>query len=207
MHVKAFLAGRRGVCPHCGARFEIPTAAEMSADDADTDEIAVVSPGDPAPDPPTATQASTSAALGVTASGLSATAPTAQRGGEIWYVRHPLHGHFGPATWETLNRWAAEDRISPDSLIWREGWTDWRPAPDVLAQAPAESEPASTRARDSLSLDALAAAGGSSAFGAASQRLAARRKNAQTMRVVTIVLAAAVTLLACILLYVLMRSR
>jgi hypothetical protein len=148
-----------------------------------------------------------SAALGVTASGLTASAPAAERSGEIWYVRHPLHGHFGPATWETLKRWAAEDRISPESLIWREGWADWRPAPEVLAQSSADGDRSSPRAREALDLDALAAAGGSSAFGAAAQRLAARRKYTQTMRVVSIVLAAAVTLLACILLYVLMRSR
>ena len=32
LHVKAFLAGKRGVCPHCGAKFVIPTVqgAEQS---------------------------------------------------------------------------------------------------------------------------------------------------------------------------------
>jgi hypothetical protein len=209
IHVKSFLAGRRGVCPHCGARFEIPTAAETSSDDAGTDEIAVVPSNEGAPVGQAALPASTSVAFVATESALPAAPASGTAGGEIWYVRHPLHGHFGPATWETVQRWAAEDRISADSLIWREGWADWRPAPTVLQQqsAAAETAPASPRARDPLDLDALAAAGGGGAFGAASQRMAARRKNAQTMRMVTFVLAAAVTLLTCVLLYVLMRSQ
>jgi hypothetical protein len=28
LHVKEFLAGKRGVCPHCGAKFQIPAAQE-----------------------------------------------------------------------------------------------------------------------------------------------------------------------------------
>lgn len=41
VHVKAFLAGKRGVCPQCGARFDIPQDA-VAAGDATGDEIATV---------------------------------------------------------------------------------------------------------------------------------------------------------------------
>jgi hypothetical protein len=42
VHVKAFLAGKRGVCPQCGARFDIPADAGVAAGDATGDEIATV---------------------------------------------------------------------------------------------------------------------------------------------------------------------
>jgi len=42
VHVKAFLAGKRGVCPECGARFDIPADAGTAAGDATGDEIATV---------------------------------------------------------------------------------------------------------------------------------------------------------------------
>ncbi len=31
LHVKSFLAGKRGICPECGARFSIPVAAGPGA--------------------------------------------------------------------------------------------------------------------------------------------------------------------------------
>jgi hypothetical protein len=42
VHVKAFLAGKRGVCPQCGARFDIPQDIGAAAGDATGDEIATV---------------------------------------------------------------------------------------------------------------------------------------------------------------------
>jgi hypothetical protein len=33
-----------------------------------------------------------------------------------------------------MGTWVAEGRISPDSLIWREGWRDWREAAAVFPQ-------------------------------------------------------------------------
>jgi hypothetical protein len=42
VHVKAFLAGKRGVCPECGARFDIPLEAGIVPGDATGDEIATV---------------------------------------------------------------------------------------------------------------------------------------------------------------------
>ena len=42
VHVKAFLAGKRGVCPQCGSRFDIPQDAGAAAGDATGDEIATV---------------------------------------------------------------------------------------------------------------------------------------------------------------------
>jgi GYF domain 2 len=39
---------------------------------------------------------------------------------------------YGPADLEALQAWKAEGRIGPDTLVWREGATDWRPLSQVL---------------------------------------------------------------------------
>ena len=39
---------------------------------------------------------------------------------------------YGPADLEALKAWMAEGRIGPDTLVWREGATDWRPLTEVL---------------------------------------------------------------------------
>lgn len=50
----------------------------------------------------------------------------------IWYVRPPSGGQYGPARGEVMRKWLGEGRVSPDSLVWREGWGDWRTAADTF---------------------------------------------------------------------------
>jgi hypothetical protein len=146
VHVKSFLAGKRGICPQCGAKFDIPPDPTLASDDTTGDEISVV----PSPAPP------------------------------------------------------AQTRGYPTRAVADAGITPVSPAG---IQSPVDpGDPAQ------LDLDALAAAGGTSllggqAFGPAGQRLASRRKSAQTMRRFTLVLTAVVTVLACILLYMIFRAR
>jgi hypothetical protein len=52
----------------------------------------------------------------------------------VWYVRPASGGQFGPANGEVMGTWVAEGRVSPDSLVWREGWRDWREAAAVFPQ-------------------------------------------------------------------------
>ena len=63
--------------------------------------------------------------------------PIAQAPMAIWYVRPPSGGQFGPARGDVMRKWIAEGRVSSDSLVWREGWTDWQNAgklfPNLLA--------------------------------------------------------------------------
>ncbi len=56
-----------------------------------------------------------------------AEAPTA-----IWYVRPPSGGQYGPARGDVMRKWIAEGRVSGDSLVWREGWVDWRNAAQLF---------------------------------------------------------------------------
>jgi hypothetical protein len=50
----------------------------------------------------------------------------------IWYVRPPSGGQYGPARGDIMRKWLGEGRVSPDSLVWREGWQDWRTATEVF---------------------------------------------------------------------------
>jgi hypothetical protein len=47
-------------------------------------------------------------------------------------VRLPDGKEYGPADFEALRAWKEEGRIGPDTLVWREGATDWRPLSQVM---------------------------------------------------------------------------
>ncbi len=51
----------------------------------------------------------------------------------VWYVRPPSGGQYGPADGEIMRRWLDEGRVGADSLVWREGWPDWKTATSVFA--------------------------------------------------------------------------
>jgi hypothetical protein len=54
--------------------------------------------------------------------------PISEAPAAVWYVRPPTGGQYGPARGEIMRRWLDEGRVSSDSLVWREGWSDWRTA-------------------------------------------------------------------------------
>lgn len=51
-----------------------------------------------------------------------------------WYVRPPSGGQYGPANTEVFQEWIREGRVARNSLIWRDGWAQWRPASEALEQ-------------------------------------------------------------------------
>ena len=70
--------------------------------------------------------------------------PISETPNAVWYVRPPSGGQFGPAQGEVMQRWLAEGRISADTLVWREGWPDWRLAKTLfpkLGDTPAAENP------------------------------------------------------------------
>jgi hypothetical protein len=198
LNVKAFLAGKKGVCPKCGTRLRIPDSSEPGlgdddADDSDTGRTpagstyrgpmpapaataAAIAPKvaesqlpKPAPAPlnarpaaapqaaPTvATPAPTVpmpaampgpvAAAAVPAAIRAPTPgdPIAEAPAAIWYVRPPSGGQFGPARGDVMRKWIAEGRVSSDSLVWREGWTDWQTAGKLFPNLQPASAPAAT---------------------------------------------------------------
>ena len=141
LNVKAFLAGKKGVCPKCGTKVRIPTESEPGLVDSDVEETepthegaaksngsgAVAAPVMAAPKAPAV---STAAAPAHAEHAAEATAddPIAEAPAAIWYVRPPTGGQYGPARGDIMRKWLSEGRVSSDSLVWREGWTDWQNA-------------------------------------------------------------------------------
>jgi len=147
LNVKAFLAGKKGVCPKCGAKFRIPVESEPALRDSEVEEIesehveeakggngapvaaGVVSPAGASVPPAAGSSAAAAPALAPPASaGAAASDPISEAPAAIWYVRPPSGGQYGPAKGEVMRKWLDEGRVSSDSLVWREGWTDWQAA-------------------------------------------------------------------------------
>lgn len=214
LHVKAFQAGKRGICPHCGASMDIPyqstrksskelkgrrqaqgaatardvvqliqdegrraaASAKSSGRPPGQDfrpkdaprsvateparrpaeplvpsrETSGVGPpgvtpldGPPATAPPHVPAPESLESLLAGDRGTSAVRqsagsdrsdPLADPSEVVWYVRPPSGGQYGPATREVMRKWIREGRVSPDSLVWREGWRDWKEAVAVFPQ-------------------------------------------------------------------------
>ncbi|TWU49590.1 DUF4339 domain-containing protein [Rubripirellula reticaptiva] len=124
LNIKQELAGRRGICPKCQAKFRIPR------EDAPFSIAIEDSPPDPALRSTIAsnTDGSKSGQSGVKID-LIANDPDA-----TWYVRPPSGGQYGPASGELLKQWIAEGRVASTALIWRDGWPQWRSADEALAE-------------------------------------------------------------------------
>lgn len=61
----------------------------------------------------------------------------------MWYVRPKTGGQYGPAAGNMMQQWLDAGRVGPDSLVWREGWPQWKAAAEVFARfgAPPDSGP------------------------------------------------------------------
>lgn len=196
MNVKAFLAGKRGKCPKCGASVRIPqestTPAAKDDQDSGEDLLAAALGTQPSPSPsvtttapavptPSRAPAPTPAAV-VTAvrpvtrpafapaiptvptvapsyvpqspavvrvpvpgGAAFASDPISEAPSAIWYVRPPSGGQYGPARGDVMRKWLADGRVSGDSIVWREGFRDWKNAseifPSLMAAAPVAPPP------------------------------------------------------------------
>jgi len=128
LNVKAFLAGKRGICPHCDSKFIIPltSGGQATAVESEPEPIAEAStpPAESAP---------------VAASPVVPSIPPAKGEAtvspDIWYVR-PAKGdeQFGPASTEAVRSWIAEGRVAADSWVWKTGWTEWKFGSEAFAE-------------------------------------------------------------------------
>jgi hypothetical protein len=94
---------------------------EIQIADDGQDEVAASTPLPPVP-----------AVSSKVASGSSD--PISEAPEAVWYVRPSAGGQYGPARGEIMRRWIAEGRVGTDSLVWREGWNDWKSASFVLPE-------------------------------------------------------------------------
>jgi hypothetical protein len=234
LNVKGFLAGKRGVCPHCGAKVDIPWQSEAKRESvaAGSPAIAPRSVGQtPLPTGPRETQTvpasvainghsygapATAAPIAVQAMQTSVPAqpiqptavpmaapltaavavvapaapppppgnadPIAEAPNAVWYVRPPSGGQYGPASGEIMRKWIGEGRVSADSLIWREGWPEWKTAASQFPEMAGASAP---RAAVAPSFPAQPSV--SPAPDAAVNRPPSRRKNNTMLAIVVVV--------------------
>ncbi|MBI2477362.1 MAG: DUF4339 domain-containing protein [Planctomycetia bacterium] len=149
LNIKAFLAGKRGICPHCDSRVQIPLESQLPLD---APKYRPTSDG--APTISTAATAKTTAnprsaspviERPTTLPTTKATSidPIAESPDSVWYVRPSAGGQYGPARGDVMRRWLTEGRVSADSMVWREGWEDWTLAGPMFPAL--DSVPSSTK--------------------------------------------------------------
>ena len=150
LNVKSFLAGKRALCPKCGARVIVPLATTGTDSDvaggstiltSDDMSAAGIPPAESSPGP--AAPKSSGVATTTGTQPLAAVVPAdpiAEAPSAVWYVRPASGGQFGPASGDIMRAWLQEGRVGASSLVWRAGWSDWRAAVATfpqLASAPA----------------------------------------------------------------------
>lgn len=55
--------------------------------------------------------------------------------GAQWYVRPPNGGRYGPADGQTIRQWIKEGRVTQTTLLWRDGWAQWRDCDEIIPEA------------------------------------------------------------------------
>ena len=145
LNIKSDLAGRRGICPACSGRFRIPLQdaekstpienhstpdpdAESSSESVATEAPAVSVAEPKSPEPPDPNDPESPIAANEQNTILD------EDDDGNWYVRPPSGGQYGPATTELLKQWIGEGRVAATSLLWRDGWPQWRDASEALPE-------------------------------------------------------------------------
>lgn len=268
INVKAFLAGKRALCPHCGAKVVVPLESEdaaaasaapstaaspagngaafarngasVASQDAVLQKASLqsASPQTASSRPLAATAAPVSArtdsvamsptfgadlsaaaaavsrpavaapaALGGAGLATVAGDPIAEAPQAVWYVRPRSGGQFGPAPGDIFRQWIAQRRVTADSLVWRDGWSEWRLAAEVLPQlAPRTSSlfgPAAGVAQPAVA-PATVGAAAESVNATAARYVKSRRSKASTVAAICILGLVAIALVG-VLIWVLNR--
>jgi len=181
MHVKSFLAGKKGICPKCGVRIEIPLVSDADvpqasarAPDALEPDTAITAPA------PIEAKRSRPPAFGLDLSGLAAAPSAAKRqgiagqsetpeapleleeeldldspddlsilspepppsapllpaakSGAPWYASLAGGTTVGPMSAGAVLQGLKQGQFSTNSLVWRDGWSQWQPLGSVLSQ-------------------------------------------------------------------------
>lgn len=168
LHVKSFLAGKRGICPDCGAKFvipagsnghEVPERVQSAVGAAGVQKEPGVKAASPPPSVVISTVGSSEqivaepAPAEIPPSAPAAVPPILQPRTSMWYVRPQTGGQFGPANDELFKSWITEGRVTEETFVWREGWAEWKlarevgdalpiPLPFVVASTPIAVPPA-----------------------------------------------------------------
>ena len=113
LNVKDELAGRRGRCPECGVSVQIPQQTERT----ESSSFSVVID-------------TSKTEKNESPEGRALLAdPNA-----VWYLQVPHGPQYGPATGAVVESWIKERRVSPEMLVWKEGWSNWIPAKNAFPE-------------------------------------------------------------------------
>jgi len=156
LNVKDFQGGKRGRCPECKGQFRIPNqdAAYSAELEESGNQSLNLSEGGTISYQEDALQGSSlekAAAVKIAVSssnsipsGTPVIVPHSEMQhmpqiladslGVKWFVRPPTGGQFGPATSQLLMDWIKERRVTSDSLLWKEGTSDWELASQLLPE-------------------------------------------------------------------------
>ena len=148
LNVKEKLAGKRGICPHCGVKLLIPQKSTRPSSREEREKqqrLTANASGNPNNfDVFTDDQGTVEMAISFGESGNLTAAFASVPGAElatafddpgiIWYVQMSDGQRFGPATLAIMQSWVKERRIGPHMLVWREGWQDWIEARHVFPE-------------------------------------------------------------------------
>jgi len=273
LHVKAFQAGLRGICPYCGTPVDIPLQStrpsskeerlarrRRAAGRATADKpvpilqkpesggggagrgaeigpvpsggqpasMAAGTAGGPSPMPQPAAEATiprgavfaegrwgqiagggANAAMSAGASFPAGAQPGApplatprshnlsvldEAPNAVWYVRPSAGGQYGPATADVMRAWLAEGRIAYDTLVWREGWRDWREAGEVFPQLACSPDDALPSLRSIIEEEVYALGPKATSPGQAAEQASAHSHSALVMLLLAglVLLAAAI---------------
>ena len=141
LHVKAFLSGKKAICPKCGVRVVVPSDGQQ-VDDAQLEADPASSAAEAVDlQPLTATAVGLADSTHPASNAASAIAspaalidPIDDAPSAVWYVRPATGGQFGPASGEIMRAWIVEGRVGASSLVWRAGWQEWRAASAIFPQ-------------------------------------------------------------------------
>lgn len=238
LNIKQDLAGKRGVCPGCQVRFRIPEqdspksqpvsaspsgsgirpVPQRQPSERNHPNASPTIPAAPGTEMPAQTGGPELApSPREDASGATSLAMLDGDDEATWYVRPPTGGQYGPAGTDMLRQWIDQGRVASTSLLWRDGWPQWRSASEALpefadALAAAEAPPTSEVATPGLGAAAPASSdpvSGADTTGAAltgDATLGTRRGRIQSRRYGMIAGLAAVTIgLVGVLVYLVVR--
>lgn len=176
LNIKQELAGKRGRCPACGLRFRIPQQDQefslpLEASEGESDEplressepdnllLGVANPVQQATEQ--AMKSSLPSPSSPTAGSLEPTPfdPFLDQAAR-WYVRPPGGGRYGPADGPTIRLWIREGRVTANTLLWRDGWAEWRELGEFLPDdfGSSASLPANTQSTTNERLGAISGA-------------------------------------------------
>lgn len=133
LKVKDHLAGKKGICPSCGARFRIPLAAAPAPAPAASPASGLPEAGVVSLD---AARAATLPPALVWAESTPPPAAIAEAPGAQWCLAVPGGQPSDAMSGAELIRRLTSGRMTGEELVWRSDWSAWRPAavvfPDLL---------------------------------------------------------------------------